>query len=261
MRPVVFLSDYGRDDPFVGLCHAVLQAAAPGVVTVDLTHAVRRQDVGHGARLLADALPWLPAGAVVLAVVDPGVGTRRQAIAVTAGGRDFVGPDNGLLWPVVARAGGAASAVALRVPDDVPRTFHGRDVFAPAAAALAIGRALAELGTRLATRDLCALPEPFLGVAPGRVEAEVVDVDTFGNVALAAGRADLRAAALDSERLVVTVADEGRLLPVVGTFADVALGEPAVFVDAFGRVAVAVNGGAAATLLGVGPGARVVLSH
>ena len=146
-RPITFLSDYGADDEFAGVCRAVIARIAPEATVIDLTHGVRRHAVRQGATILANALPFAPPG-VHLAVVDPGVGTPRRAVAVRAACEDrlLVGPDNGLLWPAIERLGGAVEAVDVSLSplrlEPISATFHGRDIFAPVAAHLAQGAPL-----------------------------------------------------------------------------------------------------------------------
>src|SRR5262249_35938808 len=170
---------------FVGTCHGVIKRIAPAAEIIDVTHGVPAQGVLQGALILANTLPYMPIG-VHLAVVDPGVGTTRRPLALRdAAGRLFVGPDNGLLIRAAGRAGIedvrelATPAYAL---ETISRTFHGRDLFAPAAAHLAAGVPLSELGPPLDPEYLVRLelPEPrFLGAA---IEATTLYVDSFGNV-------------------------------------------------------------------------------
>jgi S-adenosyl-L-methionine hydrolase (adenosine-forming) len=263
-RPIVFRSDYGLRDEFVGVCHAVIAGIAPLARVVDLTHAVRAHDPSFGAVILADAWPYLPSQAVVLAVVDPGVGTSRRAVAVgTADGRHLVGPDNGLLSLAWRAGGGATEATEVTSPDVVlspmSRTFHGRDVFAPAAAHLAEGMPLAALGPPIDPSTLVRIEAPRASVAAGRVEGDVLDVDRFGNVRLTAGRADLEAAGLlGSPTVEVAVGDGSVEAPLVWTFAEAGDG-PAVMIDSVNRVAVVCRGASASDRLGVVAGDRVVL--
>lgn len=260
---IAFLSDYGHDDPFVGLCHAVMAVAAPEVRVVDLSHAVEPQAVRQGALLLADCLPWLPPPIVLLAVVDPGVGTQRRGVVVAAGAdrRLLVGPDNGLLLPAARAAGGVTGAWALRPPEGSARTFDGRDVFAPAAARLVSGAAPEDLGTPIDPAGLVTLELPAAHVSAGTVRAEVGHVDRFGNVQLIARPQELAAAGLAPGTPVSVTA---RVTTVAGTlaevFADVPVGQVAVLPDSFGRVQVAVNQGSAARRLGAGPGDTVVVT-
>src|SRR5437763_15077333 len=142
---VTFLSDFGTSDDFAGICHGVINLICPEARVIHVTHAIQPQAIGQGARVLAGAIPYLPVG-VHLAVVDPGVGSERRAVALRSGdGRLFVGPDNGILIPAADAAGGVEEAVEITNPDvmiqPVSRTFHGRDVFSPAAGHLAAGAA------------------------------------------------------------------------------------------------------------------------
>jgi S-adenosylmethionine hydrolase len=264
-RPIVFLTDYGLEDEFVGICRGVIARIAPDARVIDLTHAVPPQDVTRGAVLLADAVPFMPVDAVYLAVVDPGVGTGRRGVAVeAASGNVLVGPDNGLLSLAIERLGGAVRAVEVRSPavllTPVSATFHGRDVFAPAAAHVAAGTPLRELGPELDPADLVPLSLPRPKVRPGRVAGEVLSVDRFGNVELNVREEDLAAAGLvPGARLQVVGPRAATTVTRVTTFGDVPLGEYALIVDSRGWAAVVRNGASAAEGLGLGPEARVVL--
>ena len=259
MGTVTFLSDYGLDDDFVGVCHGVIARIAPDARVIDITHGIPRHDVRAGALVLARALPYMPAG-VHLAVVDPEVGAQRRAVAVRCAEEDrlLVGPDNGLLAPAARRFGGAVEAVELgRSPyrlQPVAATFHGRDVFAPVAAHLAAGEPLAAAGEPLGTDELAALdlPEPI--VREGRVEAHVLGVDSFGNVALDVGHEELAGSGL---RLGRVIAANGRRAQYARTFADVAAGELLLYEDAYRTLALAVNRGSAALHLGLDLDAEV----
>lgn len=259
MTPVItFLSDFGLADSFVGVCHAVMAHIAPPARLIDLTHGVGPGDVSGGAVTLEDAAAYLPAG-VVLAVVDPGVGTSRQAVAVTAGEHLLVGPDNGLLMPAADRLGGASAAVRLEAPAYRRRpqsaTFHGRDVFAPAAAHLATGVELSALGPRLDPAELLRLPTPAAEVHPGLLRGEVVAIDRFGNCALSLGSEALQAAGFSRDQRVSVAAGETTHAGwLATTFGDVAPGDLAVFVDSSWRVAVALNGDSAKDRLGADRG-------
>ena len=271
MKPVVFLTDFGLADPFVGTCHAVLRRIEPSLEIIDLSHGIAPQNVLQGALALHDAAPFLPADAVVVAVVDPGVGSSRRAIAVRGGDRRFwIGPDNGLLLLAAERVGPIFEARELTDPrwrlDPVSATFHGRDIFAPAAAHLASGVSFSELGPTIHPSLLVRIEMPVPVIAPGSLEAQVVTVDVFGNRQLAAGVADLVAAGFvpgvaveissahpDDEDVAVTPATVGR------TFADVVPGALLVFEDSSGRLAVALSGGSAAAELAYAAGHTVTL--
>lgn len=265
-RPVLFLSDFGLEDEYVGVCHAVIARLAPGVPVIDLTHGVPPQDVMAGAVALASAVPYSPPEAVFLSVVDPGVGTERRAVAVEAGGAFLVAPDNGVIGLALVALGGARRAVVLdpaRVsPWPVSTTFHGRDVFSPAAAALASGAELEDLGEPV---DVAELSELMVGeplVEAGRISTTVIGVDRFGNLRLGAGSRDLRAAGLDGQGVLELERAGGpvRLRRVV-TFGDLDRGEAGVLVDSAGWVAVVSNMDSAAERVGLRRGDRAVIGR
>jgi S-adenosylmethionine hydrolase len=262
---IAFLTDYGRADPFVGLCHAVLAAHAPHARVVDLTHDIGPQGVAEGALVLADCMPHLPAS-VVLAVVDPGVGTDRRPIIVSAGPdpRLLVGPDNGLLLPAAERLGAVEGAWRIDV-DAVPdvrepgeprsRTFDGRDLFAPVAARLAAGGHPDELGTAIDPAELVSTAVPAGGFEMGVLRSPVLRCDHFGNVQLVAGVDDLdRAGWQPGQLLEVAVGGERASVVLASTFADVEVGELALLVDAFGRLQLSRRDGDAAAALAASAG-------
>jgi S-adenosylmethionine hydrolase len=259
VRPILFLTDYGLADEFVGVCHVVIARLAPDARVIDLTHGIPAGDVLAGAVALEAAVPYAPPLSVFLAVVDPGVGTERPAVAVEAGGAALVGPDNGLLDLAARRLGGARrsaeidpSAVA---PGGVSATFHGRDLFAPAAALLAKGGRLEDLGPEVDPSSLSGLTIPEPTVTEGRLEATVIGIDRFGNVRLAARPPDLEAAGLGGSMTLGR-----RTVGRVRTFADLAPEEIGVLEDSGGWLALVRNGTSAAEMLGVGPYDRVVLT-
>jgi S-adenosyl-L-methionine hydrolase (adenosine-forming) len=253
---VTLLTDYGRDDEFVGVCHAVIRGIAPGSEIVDLTHGIPRHSVRHGAVVLRNVVPYLPRG-VVMAVVDPEVGTERRAVALRcADGNLLVGPDNGLLSLAAEAAGGVVEAVDVSRSrhrlEPVSATFHGRDVFAPVTAHLAAGEPLAEAGEPLDPAELARLELPSPRREDATLVAHVLGVDGFGNVSLNAGHADLAGSGLTLGTAVdVGVGDERRRARFVGTFADVASGELLVYEDSYRWLAVALNRGHAARELGL----------
>lgn len=261
---ITFLSDFGLRDPFVGLCHCVVAQIAPSARVVDLSHAIRPQDVRHGAQLLEDCVAIAP-GAVHLAVVDPGVGSDRRPVAVrTASGGLLVGPDNGLLPPAADRLGGADAAWELADPAyrraGVSRTFHGRDVFAPAAAHLAAGLDPALLGPPVPLDALVRIHLADFRARAGELACEIRDIDVFGNVQLPLRSEDATRAGLVAGGEVTVISGEHRQPAAIGaTFADAPPGGLVVLEDSFGWLAVARNGGSAADLLGAGPGGEVVL--
>jgi len=263
--PITFLSDYGDEDEFAGVCRAVIRQIAPDAPLIDLTHGIGRQGVRHGALALANALPFCPPG-VHLAVVDPGVGTSRRPVAVTTmdEGRFLVGPDNGLLSPAIERFGGAARAIDLsRSPfrlEPVSATFHGRDLFAPVAAHLAIGARLDEAGEKFDPAELTALELPRAEVGPNRVLAHALYADRFGNVSLDLRAGDLAAGPLREGGDVAVKAPDGEFeARWARTFADVPRGELLLLEDSSGALSLAVNGGSAAGLLALDPDAEVEL--
>jgi S-adenosyl-L-methionine hydrolase (adenosine-forming) len=262
-RPITFLSDYGTADEFAGVVHAVIARICPDALVIDLGHGVPRQDVAAGARMLARALPFAPPG-VHLAVVDPEVGARRRAVALRTGEEDrlLVGPDNGLLLPAAERFGGVAEAVEVSASpwrlEPVSATFHGRDVFAPVAAHLAAGRPLAEAGAPLEPDELVRVELSRARAQEGALIARVVGADAFGNLALDAEHADLAATRLRlGQSLAVRVSGRRASGVYARTFADVRRGAMLLYEDAGGSLALAVNGGDAAALLGLRPGDEV----
>ena len=259
-RPIVFLTDYGRSDSFVGICHGVMARIAPDARVIDLTHSVPRQDVMRGALELARSIPYMPEDAVHVAVVDPGVGSDRGSIATAAGGAFLVGPDNGLLSLAWEALGGVEAAVEVKSPDvllePVSRTFHGRDVFAPAAAHLAAGMPLEALGPAVDPAALVRLDVPGPMVAEGAVGARVTATDGFGNVQLNATERDLDDAGVPEGQVMIV---NGRRLPRAGTFAELPEREPGLIVDSDGYLAIVVNHGNAAQMLGLAAGDVVVM--
>ena len=256
---ITFLTDYGLSDDFVGVCHAVIARVCPAARVIDLTHGVPRGDVRAGALILRGALPYLPVG-VHLAVVDPGVGSERRAVAVgTADGRRFAGPDNGLLSLCFEAGGGVAEAVDIgRSPfalQPVSATFHGRDIFAPVAARLAAGVALSEVGVPCDPAGLVRLELPRPAVRDGVLLAHAVYLDRFGNVQLDVERGRVPAWGVSpGQHVAVSLRGESWPGFYGRTFADVGPGELLVYEDAYGRLAVAVNQGSAVGRLGISVG-------
>ena len=263
-QPIVtFLSDYGLSDDFVGVCHAVMIERCPEARVIDVTHGVPRGDVRAGALILRSTLPYLPAG-VVLAVVDPGVGSERRAVALRArDGRVFVGPDNGLLSLAWAAAGGVVDAVDVgQSPfalQPVSATFHGRDLFAPVAARLASGAGLTDAGEPVDPAGLVALELPRAQVSEGVLVAHAVYVDGFGNVQLDVEGDEIRRFGLSVGQGVELKVSGGRPTRAryVRTFSDARPGELLVYEDSYSRLAVAVNRGSAASRLGLAVDAQL----
>ena len=267
---VSFLSDYGRADEFVGVCHAVMLDIAPDLRIVDVTHEIPPFDVRAGALALVRAIQYLPEG-VVLAVVDPGVGTDRRCLAVEVEGAALVGPDNGLLAPAVAMLGGprrvhelASAEHRLVAPGP---TFAGRDVMAPAAAYLASGVAITALGPEVDPVTLTPALVPLPGDPDGgRIRGEILWVDRYGNCQLNVAPEQLAAAgAHEGDGLEVTVSDAAgrqtsRRARWVHTFADGRPSELVMLVDSYGMCTLALDRRAAATELGVRAGSAVTVA-
>ncbi|MDX6483598.1 MAG: hypothetical protein QOK32_159 [Gaiellaceae bacterium] len=256
---ITFLTDFGLTDDFVGTCHGVIKRIAPDVQVIDITHGIAPQQVLQGALVLANTMAYMPEG-VHLAVVDPGVGGARRALALRSGdGRFFVGPDNGLLLPAADRCGGIVEAHELTnsdyALDQVSRTFHGRDLFAPAAAHLACGVALAELGPPLASDALARLELPKADVGRSRIGATVLYVDHFGNVQLNVSREHLDSVGVVPGRRVELDLGGDRYYAVAArTFADARRGDLVLYEDSYSNVSIAISNGNAADLLGARPG-------
>jgi len=258
---VSFLSDYGHTDEFVGVVTSVIRGIAPGAVVIDLTHDISAHDIRAGALALARAVPYVASG-VVLAVVDPGVGTARRAVAVEVAGGEgvFVGPDNGLLAAAVALTGGAERVVALTNPEyqlvAPGPTFAGRDVFAPAAAHLCAGVDLSELGEAVDPVGLLPGMVPIARDENGGIAAEVLWIDRYGNVQL---NVDGDEAARLGTTLRIRLGEGGRVVRVVPTYADVGPGDVGVVIDSHGLLSLVCDRASAAEALGLRPGDAVAL--
>jgi len=262
---VSFLSDYGLQDEFVGVCRGVMMRIAPHLRIIDVHHNILRQDIRHGAIVLEQSVHFLPEG-VHLAVVDPSVGKGRRAIVVRSGsGTLFVGPDNGLLLPAAASLGGIAEAFDITNRDymlnPVSRTFQGRDVFAPAAAHLANGVDPGSFGPRLTEEELVRHEIPDAWVHDDHLHAEVLQVDRFGNLQLNVGRTQLEAIGLAEEGSQLEVRLEGHRVkaPMCGTFADVSDHEYVLVEDSYRYLSLAINKGDAAAKLRAGAGTTVIV--
>jgi S-adenosyl-L-methionine hydrolase (adenosine-forming) len=262
---ITFTSDYGLEDNFVGVCHGVMARIAPHARVIDLSHAIQPQDVRHGATVLAQSMPFVPR-AVHLAVVDPTVGTERALVAVEAGGHTLVGPDNGLLSWAAEELGGIERAHVLQSQahrlEPVSRTFHGRDVLAPAAAHVAAGADLAELGPAVDPEELIRLTPLVPRVDDGEIHGNVLLVDHFGNIALNVGREELeRVGVALGDPVEVRIGGQTHRLPFAETFSSVPAGRLVLHEDSSRRLAVALNQGRAAELLGARPGDPVVVAR
>lgn len=265
-QPVSFLSDFGHDDEFVGVVHGVIARIDPEIRVIDVGHAVPRGDVRAGALMLLRAVQYLPNG-VVLAVVDPGVGTERRPMAVRTEWGYFVGPDNGLLAPAVAMVGGADLAVALEAPEfRIPAegaTFDGRDRFAPAAAVLAAGQAeIAELGPEIPFDSITPLMLPLVEPDPTAAVGEVLWVDHYGNAQTNVAPSDLIELGLSpGDEVAVRVGAVEHVLPWATAYGGVDEGGGLVHVDSYGQMAVAVRGGRADDTYALMAGIAVTLTR
>jgi S-adenosylmethionine hydrolase len=248
---VTLTTDFGARDPYAAAVKGVLLSRCAGLRVVDLTHEIAPQDVTEGAFFIAQAAPWFPAGTVHLAVVDPGVGTSRRPLAVRAGGHFFVLPDNGLI-ELVLRALPLDQARVIDMDRDrgTSATFHGRDVFAPAAAALACGAPLSDIGPAAGRLARLAFPRPALRA--DRVEGEIVHVDRFGNLVSNIDRAALGGAPCSGVQI------GGRALGApLHTYGDAAAGELLALWNSAGLLEVAAREASAAATLGLGRGAGI----
>ncbi|MFG3441863.1 S-adenosyl-l-methionine hydroxide adenosyltransferase family protein [Nonomuraea sp. NPDC047897] len=258
---ITLLTDYGLEDGYVAACHGVIAGIAPDVRVIDVCHAVPSGDVRRGAAILAQTIPYLPKG-VHVGAVDPGTGGARRAVAIEAGGRVFVGPDNGLLSWAVHAAGGAEAAYEISNEEyflrPVSPTFHGRDVYAPVAGRLCVGLTPAELGPERPPSRLISLPEPTSLMREDAVEGEVVSVDRHGNTQTSITAGDLESLGVRvGDTLAVWLGRRQLSMPYRETYAAVPPGELVAFADSVGLVAFAVNSGDAAQRLGLPPGAHI----
>jgi hypothetical protein len=255
---IAWLSDFGTSDHYVGVMKGVALTIAPDLTFVDITHDIAPQDVLAGAMALGVAYRFFPPETIFVAVVDPGVGSSRKAVAARIGSRTFVGPDNGLFTRVLDE-GEPVHAVELATPrfalPEISRTFEGRDRFAPAAAWLARGVQLDDLGPKVPTLRRLQWPTPRQ--AGSLLEGEVIHVDRFGNAI-----SNLTALQVDAwrqgEAVRVLVGDLS-LDGLAGTYVDVEPGAPCALVGSAGYLEVAVNGGNAAVSLGIGRGTPILL--
>jgi len=249
--PISFLSDFGHRDEFVGVVHGVIARIAPEVRVIDIGHDFSPGDVRAGALALLRAIQYVPQG-VALAVIDPGVGTGRKAIVANTPWGAFVGPDNGLLAPAVAMVGGADEIRAIENPElrlsAEGATFHGRDVFAPAAAVLASGQAsFADVGPLVDPSSVTPLMIPLVEPdGTGGLLGEVLWVDRFGNCQTNVTPDDLHAAGLvPGDADIVQIGGAQHRLSWVSAYGEVEHGEGLVHVDSYGQIAVAVRAGRA----------------
>jgi hypothetical protein len=260
---ITFLTDFGLQDDFAGVCKGVIKQIARDVEVIDITHGIAPQAVTQGALVLARAVPYMPP-AIHLAVVDPGVGGDRRAIAIrTSDGRIFVGPDNGLL----SLAAPVDTIVAVRSltnaryhREPVSKTFHARDIFAPAAAHLASGVGLDELGDEVDPATLVRIELPTPGAGQSGIRATVLAVDRFGNLGLNVVESDVEAAALvPGDRVELLFAVHSYYAVLAETFSDANRGDLILYQDSYGAYSIAISGGDARALTGASAGDEVAI--
>ena len=261
---VTFLSDYGLQDEFVGVCHGVMLGIKPDLRIIDIHHNILRQDVRHGAVVLQQSIKYMPEG-VHLAVVDPAVGSDRRAIAVETGhGQIFVAPDNGLIVAAANECGGVRSAYELTnrslMLSPMSQTFHGRDVFAPAAAHIANGVALEEFGPEVPVDQVVALDISEAWLHDDHLHAEVLQLDRFGNLQLNCNFKGLEQVGMVAGRTIEIRMEGHRLhVPYGISFADVEVGEFVLVEDSYEKLSLAVNKGDAAARLQAGSGSTIIV--
>ena len=261
---ITFLSDYGLQDEFVGVCHGVILRVAPGIQVVHLHHNILRQDIRHGAIVLQQSVRYL-SDSVHLAVVDPSVGSGRRALVLETGwGEVFVGPDNGLLIPAANDCGGITRAFEITdrrfMLTPVSRTFQGRDVFAPAAAHVAAGVEPSEMGPALDVAVLVQLEIPAAWIHDDHLHGEVLQVDRFGNLQLNVEKLQLEELGLVGNGHIEIRMEGHRLqVPFGATFADVELGEFILVEDSYRQLSLAINNGDAAAHLRARAGSTAIV--
>jgi S-adenosyl-L-methionine hydrolase (adenosine-forming) len=268
-RPFIsFLTDFGPDSA-AAICRGVMLGIAPDAQVNDISHSVRKFAIRDGAYLLSIALPWMPTG-VHVAVVDPGVGTRRRPIGILTGRGDvLIGPDNGLLVPPADNLGGIREARTLEnrawMLEPTSNTFHGRDIFSPMAAHLAVGGDFASVGPEVPASSLVQLHFPEPTAREGELDTSVVYIDSFGNLRLAGVTADFARAVgdLESGRRFEVHFERAGHGPIVEeapwalTFGETEVGDALLYEDSFGSLAYADNQGNVAKRLGVEAGTVV----
>ena len=257
--PITLTTDFGTVDPFVGIMKGVILGIHPGATIVDITHEIPPQDVTAGAYHLSNAWRHFPPATVHVVVVDPGVGSSRRAIAISSGGHRFVGPDNGVFTPVLSEPGWTAHEISSpRAFAAAPcPTFHGRDIFAPAAAHLARGVEIESLGKTI--QDPVRLPLAAPRIDLGSILATVIHVDRFGNVVLNVEGTHLAQAMAGAEANTLSARIGAREVAVFVTHYAAAGGAPCLLINSDGRVEIAVPGGSAAARFGLSRGAEVLI--
>lgn len=262
---VSFLTDFGYSDEFAGVCRGVIGRINPELTVIDVTHGIEAGDVRRGALALA-AFVEFSAPAVHLAVVDPGVGTDRRALGLAAGEHFLVGPDNGLLWLAADRLGGIDQAVEISESpfrlEPTHRTFHGRDVFSPVAARLASGTAILEVGDPVGPGSVVPLDLPRSRLEGELLVGHVIAADRYGNIMLNVTGDLIENSFLDPGGRVV-MESPGPVVTEIAigeTFGDAGPGEPLLYPDSSGHLALAVNRGDAAATFALSPGDEISLS-
>lgn len=261
---ITFLSDFGVEDDFAGTCHGVIKRLAADVDVIHITHGIEPTSILQGAIVLANTLPYMPVG-VHLAVVDPDVGTPRRALVLRSGdGRLLVGPDNGLLVPAAEGSGGIAAVNEITnreyALEPVAPTFHARDVFAPAAAHLALGLDPGELGPAAEPDSLVRFEFPEAEIGTRRIRATCLYVDRFGNIQLNLTASDIEPLGIVAGRRVEVELPVDRFYAVAArTFADARPGDIILYEDAYRNIAVAISRGNAAQTFSVRAGTEVRL--
>ena len=262
---ISFLSDFGTTDEFVGVVHSVINSIAPFVKVIDVTHGIPHYDIRSGGLALARSAQYLSPG-VVLAVVDPGVGTQRRAVAVEVGGGEsvLVGPDNGLLAPTVALVGGADRAVSLtetkyQLPAPGPN-FAGRDIFGPAAAHIASGVDLLDLGEEVEVSSLVPGLMPITSKEDDGLHAEVLWVDQYGNAQINLDPAELEIKENEINHFEITTSGLTRIAKKVNNFEELSGGELGLTIDSYGLVALVIGRGSAADEMKISTGNQVIIS-
>ena len=261
---ITFLSDFGVEDDFAGTCHGVIKRLAPEVDVIHITHGIQPTSILQGSVVLANTLPYMPVG-VHLAIVDPDVGTPRRALVVRTGdGRLLVGPDNGLLVPAAEALDGAVAAYEITnreyALEPVSATFHGRDIFSPAAAHLALGLDPAELGDPVEPDSLVRLAYPEPEIGSRRIRARCLYVDRFGNIQLNLSARDIEPLGIVPGRRVEVELPIDRFYAIAArTFADARAGDIILYEDAYQNIAIAISRGNAAQTFGVRAGTEVRL--